>query len=850
MREPVTIGRMLLRAGAWVCALGLATQVARADPPEGLVASRAATAPVIDGALNDIAWTSASSDSSFTQKSPVDGGAPVDPTRIMVVYDSEFVYVGVHCAQSVPVVAQLTYRDRPVESDFVELVLDTRNSGKAAYSFTLTAGGGRIDGVYFDDTSFTTDWDGNWQARAELVPDGWTAEFRIPLRILAFDVNKPTWRLQVRRRVSVRGEIDEWSYIPRTTAGEVSHYRPITLPELASSSPPIELTPFVLSRLSVRTRGAGMPREMDLGASAGLDMTWLLSPRLTLYGTVNPDFAQVEADQVVLNLTTVETFFPEKRPFFFQGIGTFSTPLGLLYTRRIGATPPQPAVLSDPPPGETIVEPPAPQTIYGAFKLTGDAGDLSIGALSAVAGEETLDVRQVDNTVVDRSAVPTTLYNIVRLRHGVGANADVGVFASATNRFESTEAYPKPSDGSGALCPIGKTVASGSRCSHDSYVGAADFRWRSNSGAYVLNGQAAATRIENGPPRKQRDGTVIADGDSSAGGIVHVGKEGGAHWLWSLEYAAYGRHLDFNDLGFMARQNLHTATGVFDLRSLEDWAFLHYRLLHLKCSEQRNFDWLPIGRKCQAAIEVESKDFFTYYGEVFHRSDRFDDREFGDGTALERFQQTGLEFATFTDPRRRVALQIRLTGLRLPNDYYHFFLSSSLRLRPHPRLDFELVPSAFRVAGEPRYLGVELEPGRYLFGRQDAESLGIVARTTYSFTPTLSLQSYAQLFLAAERYPKFYQNATPPVDSRVRLADLSPAPAPAFATDSEQGIFNLNLVLRWEWRIGSTVQLLFSRTQDPANALEASETAGLNLRALGRAPTSNLFLIKLTYWAG
>lgn len=841
---------MLLRAGAWVCALGLATGVAQADPHEALVASRTATAPEIDGALDDIVWTTASSDSSFTQKSPVDGGAPVDPTRIMVLYDSRFVYVGVHCTQSLPVVAQLTYRDRSVESDSVELVLDTRNSGKSAYSFTLTAGGGRIDGVYFDDTNFTTDWDGNWQARSKLVPDGWTAEFRIPLRILAFDVNKPMWRLQVRRRISVRGEIDEWSYIPRTAAGEVSHYRAITLPELASSSPPIELTPFVLARLGVRARGAGLPRETELGASAGLDVTWLLSPRLTLHGTVNPDFAQVEADQVVLNLTTIETFFPEKRPFFFQGIGTFSTPLGLLYTRRIGATPPQPAVLSDPPPGEAVLEPPAPQTIYGAFKLIGDVGDLSIGALSALAGEESLGVRQANDTVVERSAVPTTLYNVVRLRHGIGANADVGVFASATNRFESTVAYPKTSDGSGALCPTGETVTPGSRCSHDSYVGAADFRWRSSSGAYVLNGQAAATRIENGPPRPQRDGTVIANGDSSAAGIVHVGKEGGAHWLWSLEYASYGRHLDFNDLGFMARQNLHTATGVLDLRSLEEWAFLRSRLLHLKCSEQRNFDWLPLGRKCQAAIEVDSKNFFTYYAEVFHRFGRFDDREFGDGTALERFRQTGVEVATLTDLRRRVALELRLTGLRLPNNHYHFFLSSSLRLRPHPRLDVELAPSAFRVAGEPRYLGTELEPGRYLFGKQEAESLGIVVRTTYSFTPTLSLQSYAQLFLAAERYSEFYQNATPSIDSHVRLADLQPVPAPAFATDSEQGIFNLSLVLRWEWRIGSTVQLLFNRTQDPTNALEASEIAGLNLRAVGRAPTSDLFLIKLTYWAG
>ena len=387
------------------------------------------------------------------------------------------------------------------------------------------------DGLHFNDTDYSQDWDENWEGKAARTKTGWSAELRIPLRILRFGSRSAqSWGFQVKRYISALQERDEWAYIPRDAAGEVSHYG--RLDNLVGLNPgaTFELRPFIAAGVRHHDpQAAALARGFQPSLSAGLDLKWHISQELTLDATVLPDFGQVEADQVVLNLSTFELYFPEKRQFFLEGNDTFSTPFQLLYTRRIGRAPPAPALPIDGPIIETAVHEPGPSTIYGAAKLVSDLGyHLSIGELFALTGKQTVEVQPFDVSRgspllpplgsrpaggrVERLADPLTSYKELRLKREIGDNSSVGLIAMATNRLEASADYPLvPSETasrrSDVLCPSGAQIAPGQRCFHDAYVGGVDARWRSPSGDYSASGQVIATMIQGGPDRTLLDGT-------------------------------------------------------------------------------------------------------------------------------------------------------------------------------------------------------------------------------------------------------------------------------------------------------------------------------------------------------
>jgi hypothetical protein len=279
--------------------------------------------PVIDGRLDDGAWAAVPATEAFTQKFPAEGRAPTEKTRLRIAYDDGALYVSFDCEQRLaPIVGRLTRRDRQVESDLVEVVLDPRRDGKSAFMFTVNAAGVLSDWIRFDDTESSADWDENWEAAAALTGAGWSAELRIPLRILRFaSLPLQEWGFQARRYVSERQETDEWTFIPRSAAGEVSRYGRLENLERLPPGRGVELNPFVWGRARRRDLEEGrLASGTDFDAAAGLDVKWHPTQELTVDAAALPDFAQVEADQVVLNLSNIETNYPEKRRFFLEGI--------------------------------------------------------------------------------------------------------------------------------------------------------------------------------------------------------------------------------------------------------------------------------------------------------------------------------------------------------------------------------------------------------------------------------------------------------------------------------------------------------------------------------------------------
>lgn len=839
-----------------------------------LGAARAATAPVLDGRLDDAVWKQAQATETFTQKVPDGGKAPTERTIVRVLYDQHHLYVGIECPQKVEVVGRLTRRDRNVEADSVSVAIDSRGDGKSAFDFAINASGVISDGLHFNDTDYSQDWDENWEAKAASTSAGWSAEFRIPLRILRFG-SRPvqSWGFQVKRYVSATQELDEWAYIPRDAAGEVSHYG--RLDDLIGLRPEagFELRPFVAGGLRHHDpQATALARGFEPSFSAGLDLKWHISQELTLDATVLPDFGQVEADQVVLNLTTFEQYYPEKRPFFVEGADTFSTPFQLLYTRRIGAAPYAPALPTDGPIIETAVHDPGPSTIYGAAKLVGDLGHhFSVGELFALTGRQTVEVQPFDvsrgspflpplgssvaGRRIQRLADPLTSYKVLRLKREIGDNAHVGLLAMATNRLESGADYPVvPSEpGTGRrvdqLCPSGDLVAPGQRCFHDAYVGGVDARWRSASGDYAASGQIIGSAIQSGPTRTLLDGTVVRAGDVGPAVDVRLAKDGGKHWIGNVEYAMHGRKVDYNDLGYMQRQNQHRGDANLEFHTLDPWGPTLETRTGLLYRERDNLDGLNLTRNFALTNFTRFTNFWGTYSEIHYLAPHFDDREMGDGAALERTGVFGFEVYVFTDSRKLITGEVWTQTHFLENGGFGFQGDGRVSVRVLPQWDIDLLPSWLYVSGEPRFVGTQ--GGSYVFGLQRAQSLGLTLRSTYTFTPALTLQAYGQVFLESQHYTGFTTSPEAGKGALSRLSELKPLVGPLdFNPDFQGGTFNANLVLRWEYRLGSTLYVVYTHAQNRAATPRVGEATGFDFHLVRPGVAEDAVLMKLSYWWG
>ena len=816
-------------------------------------AVQTAEPPRVDGALDDPIWREAPVAQAFVQKTPKEGAQPSERTRVRVVYDKQALYIAVECEQlGSPVVSRLSPRDQLVESDWVSVSLDSRADGKTAFEMTVNAAGALADGLHYDDTEFTPDWDESWEAKTRRTPTGWTAEYRVPLRVLRYSTSsQKDWGLQIRRYISRRQEVVEWAPIPKSTAGEVSHYGHLTNLRGLEAPARLELRPFVLGRVRHRDPAAGITASgTDFKFGAGLDLKWHATQELTLDAAVLPDFAQVEADQLYLNLQNVETFYPEKRPFFLEGKDLFATPWMMVHTRRIGAAQAAPALRLQAPYLESLVDNPEPAEIYGAAKLTGQVGGgWTVGLLSALAAPVSTQVQSADGARSSRTVAPLTGYEVVRLRRSLGSNAQVGFLGTAVTRAENTGSYPLAAPDSGnKLCPGGEVVAPGARCFHDAYAGGFDALWRSSSGAYAMRGQIVGTAISDGPARMLRDGTLVGPGALGGAAHVYAAKEGGRHWVGDMQLNLASRKFDLNDLGYSERQNFRELRAGVGYRTLKPWGPTLETQTRVESYSRSSWSGLDLGKGGQIGTRWKLKSFWSVSGGFHARPPRSDDREVGDGTALQRAGLVGMDIGVSSDPRG--TLSARVSGLaERTSEGYNLQAEAGLSLHAIPKLHLELAPQVFRTSGEPRYVGAGQQSGQMLFGDLDARSFSTTLRATYAVTPRLSLQSYAQLYLAAGNYDSIASAVGIP-GRTIKLKNLTPAPYPSYNPNFAQAALNLNLIVRWEYRLGSNLYFVYSRSQAPALTLQPGQPADIGLHMLRRAPAADVILLKLVHWWG
>jgi len=370
------------RFGSFVvaCALGPGVLRARAQQAPDARVIQATTTLRLDGVPDEPAWLTADSITDFTQKEPAEGRPATERTVVRLLATPGGLWVGVWAYDAVPAAIRHTAlrRDSDFESDDAfTLLLDPLRDRRTGFLFAVNPNDAQL--IDFETTN--TDWNGVWDARARITPLGWTAELFIPWQTLRYHPNTDVWGVNFRRLIRRNNEEVLWRAWRRTEGilflpheGAVAGFS--GLPRRAIA----ELRPY--GAVTGQARALQYPPDgndslLSLGSAglkAGVDAKLAPAPTLTLDLTANTDFAQVEADDQVINLTRFPLFFPEKRHFFLESSGIFKYGLidhaTLFYSRRIGL--------------DTLGN---PISLTAGARLTGRLGRDQVGLLAVRTGD-------------------------------------------------------------------------------------------------------------------------------------------------------------------------------------------------------------------------------------------------------------------------------------------------------------------------------------------------------------------------------------------------------------------------------------------------------------------------------
>jgi len=836
--------------------------------------------PRIDGILDEAIWQTAPVASDFVQMEPSEGAPATERTEARVLYGADALYVAFTAWDRDPsgIVSQLARRDQDVFSDWVFVAIDSYFDRRTAFRFGINPDGVRQDTYHFDDTNEDQSWDAVWDAAARIDETGWTAEFKIPYSQLRFDPDHETWGIQFARKIARRDELSVWAPIRQQDGALVSLFGELHGLSGIQTSRRLEILPYSVARM---TRGQGelddpFFNKTDMFGTVGADVKFGVTDNITLDMTINPDFGQVEADPGQVNLSAFEAFFGERRPFFVEGSGIFNYRLSqgdgddanesLFYSRRIGRQP-QGSIDSE----DGWVDSDPQTNIAGAWKLSGKtASGWSVGFMHAVTVQE--DAAVVTGAGLDRTAAvePLTNYAVARLiRDFRDGQSAVGFVGTAANRS--------------------KDIADQLELRSGGYTGGFDLRHRFAEnweiqgflvGSHVRGSAAAITETQRSSARffQRPDAEHVAlDPTRTAltgwSSNFSIGKFRGGFWRVATGFQARSPEFEANDLGFMRQTDY-----------VNPWLWAGYQKSTPSDRFQRwnlNFNsWSSwtFGREHTGAGgnvngSFTLKNFWGGYAGVGRNLGGASVTALRGGPMLETEAGWNGWSGFWSDSRKTVQTGLNgWWGVRPDSESWNYGISPEFSLRAGGRFRLSVDPFFSREVNDRQWVdGRTLNGSRnFLLGRIDQTTLGITTRFDYSFTPDLSLQFYAQPFIASGAYSDFKTVADPSAtEYGDRFAALDPVlvtpgnPADGYRLDLDgDGTlealdnpdfhlqqFRSNVVLRWEYRPGSTVFVVWSQGRDLFTEGSGDFDFGRDFRGVfEKTQPENVFLIKFNYW--
>jgi len=884
-----------------------------------MTAARRTTEITLDGRLEERAWFASTPARDFRQNEPHEGQPATQQTEVRIVFDDAALYIGARMFDTAGgrgVRTYLSRRDQQEDGDYLEIIFDTFHDHTGRTIFQVNPSGVKTDAGQASSNADPS-WDPIWEVATSIDSLGWIAEIRIPFAQLRFSRDSAqTWGMQIWRYVDRIRETSMWSFWAKTASGGPAEFGHLDSLRVTERPRGIELLPYVVSRAAyvpIREFDRGNPFRdaSEYTMRVGGDVKALLTSNLTLDLTVNPDFGQVEVDPAVVNLSAFETSFSEKRPFFVEGSGLFGfggfncyvcsnvSSMSLYYSRRIGRQP-----RGNPPSGYAFLDRPENATIIGAAKVTGRTrSNYHVGLLDAVTRSEDAVLAFNDGTVLpsnvttpgllprlsrpltEREVEPLTNYFVGRGRKIFASGRGfIGAIAtSVIRRFEYDSLSLSMSRHAEAFGIDGERFFRNRK-----YRIMGNFALSNVAGepAVIRALQENSARYFSRPDRSHGDNGFFSDRYDPTltalrgyGGYLRGSKETG-NWLFesSLNFRSPG--FEVNDLAFLTRAD-YTWMHV---NAFRQWTKPTKRFRQaywiVGAQQQFNFDGDRTDVQFHNYAEIQLPNYWWVNVFANYRPEVWDDRQTRGGPVVRRPAGWYTFFNVNTDGRKRVVVSFNPSYGRNSEGAVEYGIFSEIRIKPASNISVSLQPSysyneesAQFVTSFPDTTANHFYERRVVFSELTQHSFELGTRLNVTFTPTLTLELFAQPLIASGDYENFKEFVGPrtlgkrlfdttqltavrnPESGVVARYVLDPDANPGTGTftfgnpDFNFRSLRGNAVLRWEYRPGSTVFLVWTQSRSSSDQ-RGDFQFSRDRSALFEARPDNVFLVKVNYWVG
>ena len=780
-----------------------------ADIPPSAEMVRTRQAPDINGNIDDEVWIQATAITNFRQYMPVLNAEPGMPTKVMLLYDDEAIYVAAEMTDPFPdsIAHQLGERDNEdLNADYFGIGFDTYNNQQDAYYYLVSASGIQVDGRVADET-----FDAVWESAVKITGNGWNVEMRIPYSALRFPVKETQqWGFQAIRRVRRNREEVQWALEEKGAGSRLVYWGKLN--NIKNIKPPVRLsfTPYVSASIEHNSVTERNEKAWSGAYNGGMDVKYGINESFTMDMILLPDFSQVQSDRLQKNLTALELIYDENRTFFNEGTDLFQKG-NLFYSRRIGRTPLRyysvNGLLEK---DETVTQNPLNARLLNAIKVSGrTAGGTGIGIFNALTGN-TWATATDSLTGAKREILtdPVTNYNIVVIDQALPNNSSVYVINSNVTRPSGWD----DSNVTGAGANIGNKTKT-----------------------YFLGINVAASKWNNAGSE-----ALYSSGEKYTGynyGISFMKSRG--RFQFSIYQSALDKHFNINDLGINRTRNQENRGFYVSYRIYEPFS------IFMNFSQSFGFDQtraLDNKKNINTTLTYKGnttlKNYFsTWWGltiSPYDRHDFYEPRRSGRYYLAPGYTQGWLGFSS--DYRKTFALDGEFYYTVGTDNIKSLWVEISPIIRFNDRFSVRHETGYGSSPDDPGYVSQNNET--IWFGRRDIITLENSFSGKYMVSRRIALSLWLRHYWQKAEYNSFY--------SLNENGGLIPDPEYNFEHNYNYNSFNIDFVMGWEFAPGSMLSIVWK------NAIEREDDNFNikffdNLHNLYDSPQLNMFSIKILY---